>query len=120
MHELAICQALISQVVVLADERRAIAVSDVHVAIGLLSGVESPLLRNAFPLAAAGTVADAAKLHIEDVPVRVYCPKCEVESEVDVNRLLCSQCGGWRNRLVGGDELLLTRVELERRPEYSV
>ena len=120
MHELAICQALISQVAALADERRAISVSDIHVAVGLLSGVESPLLRNAFPVAAAGTVADGATLHIEDVRVRVYCPRCDVESEVDANRLLCSHCGGWRNRLVGGDELLLTRVELERRPEYNV
>ena len=120
MHELAICQALVSQVLALADKRCAASVSDIHVAIGLLSGVESPLLRNAFSVAAAGTVADHAKLHIEDVPVRVYCPRCDVESEVDVNRLLCSQCGGWRNRLVGGDELLLTRVELERRPDHNV
>ena len=118
MHELAICQALIRQVVALADERGAASVSDIHVNVGPLSGVEPQLLQSAFPLAAAATIADGAVLHIEDMSVRVYCPDCDVESEVAVNRLLCGQCGGWQTRLVSGDELLLARVELEL-PERS-
>jgi hydrogenase nickel incorporation protein HypA/HybF len=113
MHELAICQALIRQVTELADERSAVSVSDIHVSIGPLAGVEPQLLQNAFPIAAAATIADGAVLHIEDMAVRVYCPDCDVESEVAVNRLLCGQCGGWQTRLVSGDELLLARVELE-------
>jgi len=119
MHELAICQALIRQVVELADERSAASVYDIHVSVGPLSGVEPQLLQSAFPIAAAGTIADGAVLHIEDMSVRVYCPDCDVESEVAVNRLLCGQCGGWQTRLVSGDELLLARVELEL-PERSL
>ena len=113
MHELAICQAFIRQVAELADERGAVSVNDIHVAVGPLSGVEPQLLHGAFPIAAAGTIADGAVLHIEDMSVRVYCPDCDIESEVAVNRLLCGQCGGWQTRLVSGDELLLARVELE-------
>ena len=113
MHELAICQALIVQVEGLAEERQAAWVSDVFIAVGRLSGVESALLQNAFPIAAAGTVANDATLHIEDLPVKVHCASCDVESEVEANRLLCSQCGDWRTKLVSGDELLLVSVELE-------
>jgi len=113
MHELAICQALIGQVEGLAKERHAASVSDIFVAVGRLSGVESVLLQNAFPIAAAGTVAQDAKLHLEDLPVKVHCASCDVESEVEANRLLCDQCGGWQTRLVSGDELLLLSVELE-------
>jgi hydrogenase nickel incorporation protein HypA/HybF len=113
MHELAICQALIDQVAELAEERCAASVSDVFVAVGPLSGVESALLQNAFPIAVAGTVADGAELHIDILPVRVHCKDCDAESEVAANRLLCAQCGTWKTRLVSGDELLLTRVELE-------
>ena len=113
MHELAICQALIRQVAELADERSAVSVHDIHVSVGPLSGVEPQLLQSAFPIAAAGTIADGAVLHIKDMSVRVYCPDCDVESEAAANRLLCGQCGGWQTRLVSGDELLLARVELE-------
>ena len=38
--------------------------SDIYVSVGPLSGVEGPLMRNAFPVAAAGTVAGTATLHL--------------------------------------------------------
>ena len=84
----------------------------VYVRLGPLSGAEPPLVQNAFPIAAAGTVAQSAELHLEAAPVRVACGECGLESEVAVNRLLCGHCGDWRTQLVGGDELLLQRVIL--------
>lgn len=113
MHELAICQALIDQVTELAQARNATSVSEIYISVGPLSGVESALLQNAFTVAVAGTVADGAELHIDSLPVRVYCKDCDAESEVAANRLLCAQCGTWKTRLVSGDELLLKSVELE-------
>jgi hydrogenase nickel incorporation protein HypA/HybF len=113
MHELAICQALIDQVTELAQARNATSVSEIYISVGPLSGVESALLQNAFPIAVAGTVADGAELHIDSLPVRVHCKDCDAESEVTANRLLCAQCGTWKTRLVSGDELLLKSVELE-------
>ncbi len=113
MHELAICQALIDQVTELAQARNATSVSEIYISVGPLSGVESALLQNAFPIAVAGTVADGAELHIDSLPVRVHCKDCDTESEVAANRLLCAQCGTWKTRLVSGDELLLKSVELE-------
>jgi len=112
MHELAVCQALISQVADVARERDASAVAEIYVRIGPLSGVEGPLLHSAFPIAAAGTVASHAELHLEPAPVRVRCEQCGVESEVGMNHLVCAQCGDWRTTLVSGDELILQRVVL--------
>ena len=113
MHELAICQAMLGQVAEIAADRCAASVGEIFIAVGPLSGVEPALLQNAFPIAAAGTIADGARLHIESLPVRVHCRKCAIESEVSANRLLCGQCGTWQTTLVSGDELLLSRVELE-------
>jgi hydrogenase nickel incorporation protein HypA/HybF len=45
--------------------------------------------------------------------VRVRCTRCEAESEVPPNRLLCGSCGDYRTRLVGGDEMLLASLELD-------
>ena len=110
MHELAICQALITEVTAVARSERASSVSDVFVRVGPLSGVEYPLMQNAFPIAAAGTVASQATLHLEATPIRVTCGKCGEESEVPANRLVCVHCGDWRTQLLSGDELLLQRV----------
>lgn len=112
MHELAICQALITQVQDVARKENAAAVSDIYVSIGPLSGVEGPLMQNAFPIAAAGTVAGAATLHLDARPILVRCEECGAESEVEANRLTCKECGEWRTLLISGDELLLQRVVL--------
>ncbi len=117
MHELSICQALIGQVEAVARAEQASAVSDIFVSVGPLSGVEQPLMHNAFPIAAAGTIASAATLHLESTPVRVTCAKCGKESDVPVNQLMCPHCGDWRTQLLSGDELLLKRVVLDKEIE---
>ncbi len=114
MHELAICQSLMDQVETIAYERNAKSVTSIVVAMGPLSGVEAQLLKNAYPIASAGTVAENAELVIEYLPVRVKCTQCGSESEALPNKLICKQCGDWRTTLVSGDEMMLMSVELEK------
>lgn len=119
MHELSVCLALMQQVERVAREHRALRVERILLQLGPLSGVEGPLLQHAFPLAAAGTLAEHAELVIETIPVRVRCSQCGADSEVAPNRLVCGACGDWRTRVVSGEEMLLARLELvepEERP----
>ena len=116
MHELTVCQALVSQVEDLARERRA-TVLRVHVGVGPLSGVEPRLLEDAYPLACAGTRAEGSMLAIEGTAIRVRCRSCGAESAATANRLLCAACGDWHTDLIAGDELLLLRVELDTRED---
>lgn len=118
MHELSVCQALIDQVEQVAREQHAARVSAVHLSVGPLSGVEPQLLEHAYPLAAAGSIAAAATLHIDAAPIRVYCDQCEQESSATASSLVCAGCGNWRTTLVSGDELLLTHIELFREPTH--
>ena len=119
MHELAICQSLMDQVESIASERNAQSVTSIIVAMGPLSGVEAQLLKNAYPIASAGTIAEDAELIIEYLPVRVKCTQCGSESEASPNKLICKQCGDWRTTLVSGDEIMLMSVELEKTKESS-
>ncbi len=112
MHELSICQALVAQVEDIARERAA-RVTEVHVGIGPLSGIEGRLLADAYPLACPGTAAEGSELRIETAPVRVRCRTCGAESDATPNRLICAACGEWRTDLISGDEMLLLRVVLE-------
>ena len=107
MHELSICLSLIDAVVAIAAENRASVITDIHVSIGPLSGIESCLLLKAFPIAAAGTAAADAALHVHDQPVKVRCTSCGAETEVASNRLTCGVCQDWQTSLTSGDGLLL-------------
>lgn len=112
MHELSICEALISQVEAIAIERSA-CVRQVRVGVGPLSGVEPQLLEFAYPLACAGTRAEGSQLNIERTEVTVRCRKCGTRSAATPNHLVCPACGDWATELLSGDELLLLQVELE-------
>jgi hydrogenase nickel incorporation protein HypA/HybF len=118
MHELAVCQGLISQVTRIAADHDARAVERIVVRIGPLSGVEAPLLQQAYTLARAGTVAEQAELVTESLPIRVHCSRCGADTDASVNRLVCGACGDWRTQLLSGDEMILASVELvtDQRP----
>ncbi len=112
MHELAVCQGLLDQVTRIAHEHAAQRVDRIVLRIGPLSGIELPLLEQAFTLARAGTVAQDAELHTEAAAIRVHCETCGAETDAQINRLLCGECGDYHTRLVSGDEMLLVSLEL--------
>ena len=114
MHELSVCNALLDQVERIAAERGVHSVAKIVLNIGPLAGVEPALLRNAYPLAAAGTIAERAKLVINRANVVIRCTVCGTESTVKPNRLLCSSCGDFRTRIQSGDEMILQRIEFDR------
>ena len=102
-----------SQIESIAHQQHANRVTAIHIGMGPLSGVEERLLKNAYPLASAGTIASDAKLHVRTTAIRVRCTQCQSETDAKPNRLVCGHCGDWRTELISGDELLLIRVELD-------
>ena len=110
MHELSIARAMIRQVQDEARSRGARRVGRVAVRIGELSGVERALLEVAFTEASRGTLAEGAALEVDYVVAAWVCPACD--RAYDGGRLRCAGCGRPLT-LAGGDELLLTRLDLE-------
>jgi len=116
MHELAICQSLVSQLTGIVDQYPGRRVSVIHILVGPLSGVDAALLAQSFPFASVGTAAENAILDIQDGPILVFCPKCNEESKAQQNLLTCKKCGNWQTKLLSGDELILQQVELDPVP----
>ena len=113
MHELSVCLSLLDQLQTIAAERGASRIARIEITIGPLSGVEVELLMNAWPLAAAGTMAVDAEFVIEHSSIVVRCTRCQAETPAQANRLVCGACGDFRTTLVSGDEMTLQRVELD-------
>lgn len=112
MHELSVCLSLLEMIQGIAAERGAQQVTRIELGIGPLSGVESDLLRNAWPIAAAGSIAAEAELLIDTADIVVRCTRCKAETTATANKLICGECGDFRTSLVSGDEMTLLRVEL--------
>ena len=113
MHELSVCQAMMSQVEAIVKREGARSVISITLRIGPLSGVVPELLQQAFTIARAGTPASDAELLTELQPIRIRCLDCDTESEAQPSRLLCSSCDSFRTQVISGDELLLASVELD-------
>jgi hydrogenase nickel incorporation protein HypA/HybF len=113
MHELSVCLSLMEQVEQIARENGASRVTRIVLSVGPLSGIESELLRHAYPLAIAGTVAADAELVMESTDIVVRCSQCDSETTVVPNKLLCGACGDYRTRVISGDELTLMSIELD-------
>jgi hydrogenase nickel incorporation protein HypA/HybF len=111
MHELAISRSLLNLAEGVARQHGG-TIRKVVVRIGPLSGVETSALLHAFPIAAAGTVADGSELEIETADVVVRCRQCGASTRATANNLNCGTCGNWHTDLTSGNELLLVRVEL--------
>jgi hydrogenase nickel incorporation protein HypA/HybF len=119
VHELSVCQALLNQVAELAADRGADRVIRITIEVGPLSGVDPGLLASAFEIVRAGTCAAGAALSIEATAVEIACLSCAAKTRTAANRLVCAACGGYRTRVVTGEELRLRRVELHLPPQAS-
>ncbi|AFK03955.1 hydrogenase expression/synthesis HypA [Emticicia oligotrophica DSM 17448] len=78
---------------------------------GLLSNVQPILMQNAFQ----AVLEDQPKyqntsLHVEVLPILIYCDSCNKTCEVEQYRFVCT-CGKPSRNVVQGEELLISRVE---------
>jgi hydrogenase nickel incorporation protein HypA/HybF len=111
MHEYSLIQALLQRVEAEARSRNASAVHRITVRIGPLAGVERELFTTAYDQCRPGTLCRDAELTITGDDVEWRCGACGARIPAG-SVLTCPTCE-WPARLVGGDALVLERIELE-------
>ena len=113
MHELSIVASLFEILEEKAEEQKAKKIISVKLKVGALSGVVPEFLETAFDIYKKGTLADEAKLKIEDVPFKIQCQKCQAEIVKDDFIFICDTCGSTELKTLSGTELLLEKIEME-------
>ncbi|GAB91390.1 hydrogenase maturation nickel metallochaperone HypA/HybF [Gordonia rhizosphera] len=108
MHEMAITQSVIDAVCEHSSGRR---VHEVTVEVGALCAVEPDAMSFCFSLAAEGTVAEGAVLHLVITPGRARCRRCGAEAVLHDFILLCG-CGSADLDVISGRELLIKSMEV--------
>ena len=113
MHELSIALSLLEGVTATANQRGFDRVSAVHVRVGALSGIVPDALSFSWELAAEHTVAAGSRLQIEQVPLTVFCERCDSErTPVAGTGLVCPLCNQPAPQIVHGRELDLVAMEV--------
>jgi len=110
MHELAISEAIVSEVCERVGDT---SVVRVVLEIGRLSGVVPDAVRFCFDLAARSTVLEGAALEIMEIPGLARCRSCQAPVALgDCHIGTCAGCGSVDLDVVGGQELRIKCVEV--------
>ena len=113
MHELALARSLIEMIDDYAHAHGARRVTRVQVRLGALSALTRALYVS-FHAAARRTSCEGAELHIEEVPLTVYCRFCDdVKTPSGPYNFRCPVCGHATPRVVTGREMQLVSIGLE-------
>ena len=113
MHELSIAMGIVEAASEEA-QKRGVQVSGVHLRLGALSGVVKDALLFSYEVACQDTPLAGSKLIVEDVPVVIFCPKCNDKRElVSMQSFACPECGTPTMNIVQGKELEVFALEVE-------
>lgn len=112
MHEMTICEEIISQ---LEDERhrRGFAmVKRLRLEIGMLSCLDPDALRYAFEISTRETFMEGLTLEIDRPPGRARCLECGSETEISDRLDTCPACSSDRLDTFGGLQMQLIEMEV--------
>ena len=111
MHELAIMQNVVSVCEREAEKHGFKRLKTIALPVGAVSVIVPECMFEFFPAAAAGTVAEGAKLTTRVIPASIECPDCGYSGEIQ--GFECPGCGGAGYRLTHGREFYIDSIEVE-------
>lgn len=112
MHELSIAYSLVDIASQAALEVNAARVEVVKLRLGVLAGVVKDALLFSYDVVIEDTILAGSRLEIEELPLIIYCPKCELESQLPgVQQFRCPRCGQPTAQIVQGKELDIVSLE---------
>jgi hydrogenase nickel incorporation protein HypA/HybF len=113
MHELSIAMSIVEMAQEEALER-GVRVNAVHLKLGAMSGVVKEALLSSYEMACDDTPLRGSRLVIEEVPVIVFCPNCDVQRPLSSIQLFCcGECGTPTSEIVQGKELEVVALEIQ-------
>src|ERR1700693_4754887 len=113
MHELSIAMSIVE----LAEEeaeQRGVGIRAVHLKLGPLSGVAKRALLSAYEMACEQTILEGSQLIIEEIPIEVYCAKCEAARTLtSMQWFICPVCENPVSEVLRGKELEVAALEIQ-------
>ena len=112
MHELSLCEHIVSSIEEAALAENFKVVSVVYLGIGKLSCVEPDALRFCFEAVTEGTIAENSQLVIKVYPGLAQCKHCGANFKIDNYYDACLQCKSFDVDIVDGQQMLIESLEV--------
>jgi hydrogenase nickel incorporation protein HypA/HybF len=102
MHEMSIAESVLGIVEESARREGFGRVKEVRLEIGRLAAVEVEALRFCFDAVVRGSLAEGARLEIDETPGSAWCFGCSATVPVGARGDPCPACGGFQLQVNGG------------------
>lgn len=119
VHEMVMAEQILRVALEEAERNHVREITTIRLQLGEWEGIQPEVMREAFGVAAEGTIAGKASLEIELVPPRLECQDCGHEKSVsspghgESVAGECEECGG-RYRVVRGRGWSLLSMRAEK------
>jgi hydrogenase nickel incorporation protein HypA/HybF len=110
MHEASLVEALIEVIETEAANAGMVRVTGLKLRVGAMRMVVPEMMQTAFEIMSKGSVAEGARMQIEEVPLLAHCTNCNRDVEVDGHVFLCTLCGTALSEILSGQELDLMEI----------
>ncbi len=113
MHELSICESILSLAVNTATQAGAGKITRIRVKHGELRAIVPDLMNHYFQYLARDTIAAEAELEMEIVPARARCKSCGEEYQLEGFNFQCPSCKEQDPEILQGMELFMEDIEVQ-------
>jgi hydrogenase nickel incorporation protein HypA/HybF len=113
VHELALCQSLLTILKAEAHDRGFRRVRTVQLEVGALSCISVAAIAFCFDAVVRGTLAEGARLDVVERPGEAWCLDCARPVAISQRHGPCPDCGGHRLAVQQGEELRVTELEVD-------
>lgn len=114
MHELSIVSSIVESVTESLASYPGARVKEVRLRIGALASVVEDSLQFCYGIATEDTALAGSALVVKNLPVVVFCSKCDAEVELpSVQSFRCPRCDEPASDLRQGRELEIESIEIE-------
>ena len=115
VHEFSIVMGMVDEVTRIAGDNHALKVTSLNLKIGRRSGIVIDSMKFAFDAVKPEyPLLSSAELFIEEIPLMYECYDCRMKFETDdLFFPSCPYCTSFNLKLLSGEELDITNIELE-------
>ncbi|WCE29597.1 hydrogenase maturation nickel metallochaperone HypA [Vibrio sp. SCSIO 43137] len=112
MHEMSLCESLVQVIEEQAKAQNYSKVKTVYLDIGAFSGIEVDSMMFCFEVVCRGTLADSAKLVINQLAGKAWCFDCSKEVSISDRLDPCPECNSLSIQAKGGEEMQIKELEV--------
>ncbi len=118
MHEVSICQSILSTIEDEFDSGALENIREIHLKVGMLSCIEPDVLKHVFKYIKADGPFQNSELYVELVEVSAECENCGEKFKVEQYKFICPNCESPVANITEGKELLIHKI-ISEEPSYA-